>query len=226
MELGSLDVDRSGGAVRAVINAVHGQLATGELEPGRPIRQELLAEQLGLSRQPVREALRILSSEGMVLYRRNAGYIVREMDKSELDQAYRLRKLIESEVLATVEAAPGEPALQLREINTSMAEAAGRSDWQSTVLLNERFHFAIFGESSLDLFVSELRRIWRVTQIYRAVYVGDPAHVDRIIDEHEAMVDAFENGDTNLLVKLHDIHREGTVDAISGVVDNDPEPDV
>lgn len=75
---------------------------TGELLPGQSIRQELMAERLQVSRLPVREALDGLTATGLVTHVHNVGYTVTRLDRSEFDQVYLMRALLESEVLGRV----------------------------------------------------------------------------------------------------------------------------
>lgn len=209
------DGDAATGAVQAVIDAIYDSIAAGSLRPGRPIRQELLAEQLGLSRQPVREALRTLASDGLLTYRRNAGFCTRELSVAELAQAYRLRQLLENEVLCDIGEVAPEAITRLRDINTAIAAATARHDLGAFRRLNTEFHFTLFELSGLDLFVTELRRIWLLTSIYRAIYASDPRVIDRIVAEHDAIVTAVESGDLPRLVALHNQHREGTIEALT-----------
>src|SRR5258705_13989902 len=70
-----------------------------QLLPGEKIGQVELARRLGVSRSPLREALRTLESEGIVTYEKNRGYLVARLDADELAQVYRLRAILEAELL-------------------------------------------------------------------------------------------------------------------------------
>ncbi|MVU78292.1 GntR family transcriptional regulator [Nocardia sp. ET3-3] len=215
MSAGSRDSDTATGAVQTAIDAVYESIASGDLRPGQPIRQETLADQLGLSRQPIREALRMLASDGLLTYRRNVGFCARELSSAELDQAYRLRRLIENEILCgTTDIAPAA-LTRLRELNTAIADAAARHDLGAVRRLNAEFHFTLFAQSGLDLYVEELRRLWRLTNIYRAIYATDPNTISRIVAEHDAIITALESADLPRLIALHNQHREGTLDALT-----------
>src|SRR6478735_9471882 len=71
----------------------------GELRPGQRVNQEAWAQRARVSLIPVREALRALAGEGLVTYRPRRGYAVTELDLAELDEVYRLRRLLETEAL-------------------------------------------------------------------------------------------------------------------------------
>jgi DNA-binding GntR family transcriptional regulator len=84
--------DRAAATLRAAI-------LDGELRPGQRINQEAWAERARVSMIPVREALRALTGEGLVTYRPRRGYAVTELDLEELEEVYRLRRLLETDAL-------------------------------------------------------------------------------------------------------------------------------
>ena len=84
--------DRAAATLRAAI-------LDGELRPGQRVNQEAWAERARVSLIPVREALRALAGEGLVTYRPRRGYAVTELDPAELEEVYRLRKLLETDAL-------------------------------------------------------------------------------------------------------------------------------
>ncbi|MBL8582662.1 MAG: GntR family transcriptional regulator, partial [Rhizobiaceae bacterium] len=87
-------------AQEAVLYELRRRIVSGEFEPGSQILQDALAEELGVSRVPVREALRTLEGEGQVSYEPHRGYFVVELDLNELVEIYRLRDLLEPEATA------------------------------------------------------------------------------------------------------------------------------
>lgn len=84
-----------------VLQELRNAIVRGELPPRQPIRQDAIAQRFGVSRVPLREALKILEAEGQVVYRPHRGYSVAELALSDLLEVYRLRQLLESEA-ATV----------------------------------------------------------------------------------------------------------------------------
>ena len=92
------DFQRPPTAQEAVLVEVRSRILRGDIAPGTPLRQEDLAASLGVSRVPVREALRILESEGHVTYIAHRGYRVAELDLDELAEIYHLRALIEDDL--------------------------------------------------------------------------------------------------------------------------------
>ena len=86
-------------AQEAVLTELRRAIVTGELRPGEQVRQDALAEQFGVSRVPLREALKILEGEGQVTYLPHRGYFVAELDVADLREVYRLRDLLETEAV-------------------------------------------------------------------------------------------------------------------------------
>jgi DNA-binding GntR family transcriptional regulator len=87
-------------AAETVLQQLRVFLASGRLLPGQQLVQEDLAEDLGVSRVPIRESLKILEGEGHVTYHPNRGYFVTELSADDLSELYRIRQILEAEALA------------------------------------------------------------------------------------------------------------------------------
>jgi len=98
----------------AVTRALREAILSGKIRPGDRLLQDELARQLGVSRQPVREALRRLQSEGLVVQTPQRGLLVREFTKADLQENYYLRQLLESE--AAQSAAERITSAELQEL--------------------------------------------------------------------------------------------------------------
>ncbi|MFF0240405.1 GntR family transcriptional regulator [Rhodococcus pyridinivorans] len=184
-------------------------IVTGDLLPGQPVRQELMAERLGVSRLPIREGLRQLASQGLVEHRRNVGYTVVRLEQSEFDQIYLMRHALEREVLASLPVFDADTLAEIRMLGERVAEAAERGDLLEMRLANQDFHFAMFDRSPLRLVVSEIRRLWRLAMPYHAAYLFDAEVRRRVIAEHDAMIDALAHHDNERLIALMNEHRRG-----------------
>jgi DNA-binding GntR family transcriptional regulator len=188
------------------------------LLPGEKIRQVELANRVGVSRSPLREALRTLESEGIVSYEINRGYVVSRLDRHDLEQIYRMRELLEQEILASI----GRPdAKALREIvkhNDAMVAAAEPANVSVMLEANRNFHFAIFELSPLELFHREVRRLWQLSEGYRATYLWARETRTRIIAEHQAIIGALRDYDQDRLLDLCGQHRAASEDAVMGML--------
>jgi DNA-binding GntR family transcriptional regulator len=183
-------------------------IVSRQLSPGEQIRQEELATLLNTSRSPIREALQALHSEGIVAHHPNRGYFVTRLSADKIEQIFMVRRLLETEVLKNV-AWPTRSQLQrLRKLNGGISAAAERHDLSEIIRLNHEFHFEIFALSRFDLLIDELRRLWSLSDPYRALYLWDGAAQIRTVGEHDEILAALEKHDRKLLIRLVDEHRQ------------------
>ncbi|WP_433521431.1 GntR family transcriptional regulator [Nocardia pseudovaccinii] len=197
-------------AVSRVTEAIRGMILDGELLPGQQIRQEQMATRLGVSRLPVREGLRQLMADGLVSHEHNVGFAVTRLSQSEFSQIYLMRRLLESEVLASAVPADDSLLAYLEELNDNIEVAGEALDLGTARALNRDFHFAIFRLSPLTLVVAEIERIWAWAMPYHAVSLQDAAARARIVAEHRAMIVALREGRNEVLLSLMDEHRQGS----------------
>lgn len=192
-------------AERAAL-ALREMVHDGVLLPGQPIRQNAVAEQLGISRVPVREALKSLEADGLVQASPTGGFVVVRLSSAELSQIYLMRRLLETELLARITAAAQPELARLTQLNARMAELVDHPTRELRGL-NEEFHFQMFALSGLPYVVAEVRRLWRRSAPYRLVYSAEHDARARIVAEHDDMVAALRAGDTGALVAHMDSHR-------------------
>jgi len=190
---------------------------TGALLPGEKLNQADLAERLGVSRVPVREALASLRSEGLVEARPNSGFTVVRPTVEDLAEIYLMRGLLEDALLATVDPAAVDVA-ELRRLNARLSQLDPVAEFAAYREVNERFHFAIFEGSTQRMIRGEVIRLWSLSEFYRSIYIrADSAH-RRVIDDHERIIDAIERGDRDGLVVLSGEHRAETQEWMANVL--------
>jgi DNA-binding GntR family transcriptional regulator len=178
----------------------------GVLLPGQPIRQGAVAEQLGISRVPVREALKGLEADGLVEASPTGGFVVVRLSAEELSQIYLMRRLLETELLRRIDSATEPDLATLNALNARMADLID-TPTRELASLNEQFHFEMFTLAGLRHVLVEVQRLWHRTAPYRLVYSAERAARERIVAEHDGLVRALRAGDTELLVRLADEHR-------------------
>ncbi|MGW0002694.1 GntR family transcriptional regulator [Nocardia grenadensis] len=196
-------------AAARVVEEIERLIVSGELLPGQPIRQVLMAERLGVSRLPIREALRQLAAAGLVDHQHNVGYTVARLQQSDFDQIYLMRAALEPKIIATLPRLPEEVLIEIRRLGDLVVEAADRGDLLAMRLHNHAFHFAIFEQSPLNLVVTEVRRLWTLAMPYHAAYLYDPAARARVVAEHDQMIEALAEHDNERLDELMNLHRQG-----------------
>ncbi len=192
-------------AERAIL-AVREMVHDGVLLPGQPVRQGAVAEQLGISRVPVREALKSLQADGLVEPSPSGGFVVVRLSGDELSQIYLMRRLLETEMLERIVDVPEAEIDVLTDLNVQMAQRIEKPDreWHA---LNRRFHFGMFALAGMRHVVVETARLWDQSAPYRSIYSSDRAVRDRIVGEHAQLLDALRRGDLAQLVRFMDAHR-------------------
>jgi len=204
------ETGKNGSGVPAKIaNELRSMVARGTLSPGMRLGQNELAEQFKASRVPVREALKLLSSEGIIEHDPNRGFFVTRLSQDEAEQLFTLRHLVEDELLRTVKW-PGEDTLN---------ELARRAD-ELEQLLNEgnrslwwdrhrEFHQLIFDLSPKKTIVREALRLWMLTDRYRALLPlpRGASEERRLLSKHE-FLDALRAKDVTKLLSVRRVRRE------------------
>jgi len=197
------------GDVDSCLARIRQLVLTGELPPGAKVNQAGLAERLGVSRVPVREALASLRAEGLVEARPNTGYTVVRPTLEDLGEIYEMRALLEDALLATVDLAAVDVA-RLHVLNERLAELDPVAEFAEYREVNEAFHFAIFAASPRRMVRRQVTQLWVLSEFYRSLYVRtDTAH-RRVVDDHVRITAAVEAGDLDALVALSGEHRKET----------------
>ncbi|PZG37118.1 GntR family transcriptional regulator [Spongiactinospora gelatinilytica] len=192
-------------------------ILTGALPPGSPIRQDALAERFGVSRVPLREALKILEGNGQVIYRPRRGYVVAELSFDDLLEVYRLRELLEAEAARQAVGRMGEDDVRrLAEAHEDVVAAGKQGDVTAMATANRRFHFTLIDACGMPRLRRFLGILWDATDVYRTLYYSEAANRDRVEREHDGIVRAVRARDADLLVRLLDEHRAGTVATFRG----------
>jgi DNA-binding GntR family transcriptional regulator len=203
----------------AALDRLREDLLSGELRPGEQLVQETLAERYGVSRVPVREALKMLESEGQVDYHPHRGYFVAELSVEDLHEVYRLRALLEAEAIErAVPHLSDDDVTAIADLLDEVDRAASVPDVVALTNANRRFHFAIFEASGMTRLSRLLAQLWDATDMYRALYFANKPNRDRVAAEHVAMVDALRKRDATTLIRLHADHRDHSVDTVSSIL--------
>ncbi|GAA4912570.1 GntR family transcriptional regulator [Streptomonospora salina] len=192
------------------------------LPPGRHLVENELAEQLGVSRQPVREALQRLSNEGWVDLRPGYGAFVHQPGETEADQLLAVRSLLETEAarLAAGVAAP-EGIERLREHLRAGMHGLERGDTDAMVDSNAALHHCIVQLSGNAVLEGLAGQVARRVRWYHGLVVRRRGR--RSWEEHEAIIAAIEAGDQERAAALMREHTEATRVAYHEQAADDPD---
>ena len=192
---------------QSVYDALIDLIVGGELPPGQHMVETDLARQLGVSRQPIREALHRMEAEGWVDLRPSQGAFVHVPTDSEVDELLDVRALLEAET-ARLAAAGQTQLARLRETCAEGQTAAEADDFGRAVAANNAFHaeISVIGGNAV---LAELAGIVgrRVQWYYRMVA---PARGHGSWAEHAEMIDVIEAGDPERARALARKHTERT----------------
>ncbi len=178
--------------VAAVLRA---EILDGRLSPGTRIRQEEVAERLGSSRLPVREALRMLDAEGLVVIEPNRGARIPVLDRDEVEVLYRMRERLEP--LALIESMPRLSEADLDRILDLQTRIESVDDIRDFLVLDREFHLATYSACPVDHLQDSVARLWNATQHYRRAFMALAGRERRWVvnAEHALLVDAIRRAD-------------------------------
>jgi DNA-binding GntR family transcriptional regulator len=210
-------------AQEAVLVALRQAIGTGELSPGEQVRQDALAERFGVSRVPLREALKILEGEGSVTYVPHRGYFVAELSLADLEEVYRIRELLEEEAVRVAVPELTADDVEALSVLVAACEDAGRAgDVGGMTAANRSLHFALYCGSGRPRLVRLLRILWDATDAYRSVYYADRANRERVEAEHREVLAALRARDADRAVRLLAEHRDHAVAHIRTLLTQEP----
>jgi DNA-binding GntR family transcriptional regulator len=207
-------------AQQFVLAELRRAITTGRLRPGAPIRQDALAEELQVSRVPLREALKTLQGEGLVTYQAHRGYCVETLSLDDLREVYRIRELLEEEAVRRAVARLTDSDLdRLEAAQDEVERAAAGGDVLAMASANRQFHMTLFECADMPRLVRLIRTLWDTTDAYRSMYYGDAGNRDRVVAEHRATLGALRRRDADEAVSTLNVHREHAVADLETVLD-------
>ena len=199
-----------------VLGELRRGIVSGELRPGEQIRQDALAERLGTSRVPLREALKILEGEGQVTYHPHRGYFVAELSSTDLVEVYRIRELLEDEAVATaVPLLTDDDVASLVNAMRAIEDAASREDIAGMTRANREFHFLLIERARMPRLSRLIRQLWDATDAYRSVYFAEAPNREQVETEHRSIVEAVTARDAQRTIALLHEHRDHAVERVT-----------
>jgi DNA-binding GntR family transcriptional regulator len=193
------------------------QIVAGDLAPGERLRLRTLAESLGLSEMPVREALRMLSRDGLVEFSDHRGATVTEIPLEDVRATISARMWLE--ILAVREAVPVHDATSLAAVRTALARCAKAATGRAFSTANRELHEAIEAPAPAavrQMIAESWDRFW-VVRRSGSLFLLQPDEIARAQEEHVALVEAVEAGDARAAGRAMERHRTSTLRAWSTV---------
>ncbi|MEO7392810.1 MAG: GntR family transcriptional regulator [Ramlibacter sp.] len=176
-----------------------------QLEPGAWIDELKIAEECGISRTPLREALKVLAAEGLVTMKVRRGAYVTEVSEKDLSDVYHLLSLLESDAAGVVtERASDAQIAELQGLHKQLEAAVNNRD--KFFAINERFHMrllAIAGNRWRDQMVADLRKVMKLNRHNSLLKSG---RVEESLKEHRAIMTALARRDATAAVRRMQEH--------------------
>ena len=151
-----------------IADALADRILSGRLAPGVRIKQDEIAEEFRASRIPVREALRILDSRGLVAIKANSGAWVSKMTLHELSMSYRIRERIEP--LLLLDSLDRLAPTDIEEMRSIQAEIEQTKDVDQFLVLDRNLHWTSYRAHRSPELASMVERLWDTTQSYRRAF--------------------------------------------------------
>lgn len=195
-------------AQQVALEELREAILTGRLAPGSPVLQELVAGELGLSRVPVREALKMLEGEGLVTYEAHRGYVVTKLTPLEVKEVYRIRELLEDEAVSKAAKNLDRSDIEkMVALNEKLAKAYQSGDLLDILTTNRQFHDVIFAKGGTQKLQKLINVMWDSIESYRSSYFINTENHAELLEEHNKIIQAAAAGDTKDLLRLTRLHR-------------------
>lgn len=191
-----------------VYEAIRDAVVDGQFESGEKLVQEQIAEDLAVSRTPVRDALNRLAQEGLVTSVHGSGYLVNDLTDQDITDVFQVRERLE--VMALRMSCGKLDRVQVARIRTLIEEmaAADPTDAGAQFELNRRFHQAMIEPCGNRFLLMVLDQLWDhpVSRRITRSYIHDAENVSLMIGEHQQILQASLDADAGRLVELSTTH--------------------
>jgi DNA-binding GntR family transcriptional regulator len=183
------------------------QILKGSIIPGTRMMEVKLAEEMGVSRTPIREAIRKLEKEGLVTIEPRRGAYASMISTEDMVEILEVRQDLEG--LAAYFAADrmtDEKMEELREVSNSYNEAVKSGKMEDMIKYDTRFHHIIVESCRNKILVQMIEQLQELVLRFRYIYYDNFRRAENMPDEHEAIVAAISEGNADKALAAADIH--------------------
>lgn len=179
------DGPQGNGAYRRLLE----EISRGDLLPGARLRETELAERLGISRTPVREAIRQLEADGLVAHMPRQGATIRVLDYTEVMELYEIRAVLEG--TAARLAARAASDLELEELAALNGELSATRDSRSAYELNRQFHMTLLDAAKNRYLIKSVNALQKALLIIGPSTLAEADRANQAVKEHGDLLDAL-----------------------------------
>jgi len=202
-----------------VVTAIRDAILRGRYKPGEKLDQQQIADELSVSRSPVREALRALDAEGLITLITNRGAIVTERSMAELEELYFTRGVMEG--LAIQRSAPLMDDKTLWQLDGIFESAERTDDYGELLLLNNDFHMLTYSTHYQPFIIDYIQQLRDMAAPYNRLYLDSAGSVEAAWKDHRRIYEACKDRDGELAKKELERHLEKV---IRKILESDQEP--
>lgn len=180
------------------------EIRNGALAPGARLREIELAERLGISRTPVREAIRQLEADGLVTHLPRQGATIRSLDHAEVVELYEMRAVLEGTAARLAARAASDIELaELSALNEELAQAPAGAQARE---INRVFHRTLIEAARNRFLIKAMSALQKTLLILGPTTLAEPARARAAVAEHGAVLEALlarEGGRAETAMRLH-----------------------
>lgn len=202
-----------------VFNTLREAILKGELKPGERLMELQLAAKLGVSRTPIREAIRMLEQEGLAVTIPRKGAEVARMTEKDMEDVLEIREALDELAAKIACTRMTEDQLkQLEMIKETFVESTRSHDVKRIAEADVSFHDVIYEATGNPKLVSMLNNLREQIYRYRVEYLKEEKNYPTLIGEHEAIVEALCARNQNEVVRAMHTHIENQASAVKEII--------
>ena len=202
-----------------VFNTLRKAILTGELKPGERLLEIHLANQLGVSRTPIREAIRKLELEGLVIMMPRRGAEVAQITEKSLRDVLEVRRSLEAlSVRLACERMGAQGLSELKKAEEDFEKVLGHDDITVVAEADVAFHDVIYLATDNQRLIQLLSNFREQMYRYRAEYLKRKECHPKLLEEHREIIRAIENSEVEQATRITCQHIDNQVKRVSGIL--------
>lgn len=209
-----------------VFQTLRDAILKGKLKPGERLMEMHLANKLGVSRTPIREAIRMLEKEGLAVTVPRKGAMVANMTEKDLENVLEIRDALdELSVRTACMRATDEDFSNLKKAMGAFEKACKGNDVRLIVDRDEKFHDIIYRMTDNEKLIEIIGNLREQMYRYRYEYVKDRANYSVLVDEHKKILDGLKERNVDFVQNIMHQHLANQVNAVRSLIREQTEPD-
>ena len=202
-----------------VFNTLREAILKGELKPGERLMELQLAAKLGVSRTPIREAIRMLEQEGLAITIPRKGAIVVGMTEKDMQDVLEIREALEElSVQVACDKITEEEIARLRENMENFEESLKSGDLKRMAEADVEFHDVIYQATDNPKLINMLNNLREQMYRYRVEYLKNPSNHEQLLREHEAIYRGIMEKDKDAVTEMIRKHISNQVDVVKNII--------